>query len=404
MISVFIYRDTEDFGHWRWKAGPQNRIMLSEEEPTYPQSSGQGAGPSDKKHTCHVRSEPTPAMVLPPDADEDVKAFIGSIIPDSYDKASRSLAMRKFIGVVREKIGLCPEVSGLRDEPLAVFIHFGGEGYGNYNIRLHEAWEGLQDDSVKQRFLCFAITRGGTNGNIINEAWLRHEDGTIVLDLPDSLEQVKAVLSKGCKEVWNIPLPQPFSSVEAVPMAPPTAKEGKASQRDEAHIVSKTSTPTHSNDESDGSNDGDAKEAGNCIKIHVDTRLACALKWMIAVGMFSGFVLAWVKCFLVHSVVATLGFGGLGLLFLVIAVGLLLKTHEEADLASVQEAMLALKAHADKLEAQVKETEAEKFATENEAKADKVALKNAFLVSPKAARVLVAGIAGPKAPPAQTKP
>lgn len=396
MISVFVFRDTTDFRDWHWKAGPDGEDSLRKKANCL----------IPKRLKCHVRSFPSPAMVLPPE-DGSVSAFTACIKKDSATAGERATAMKEFIVALREKIELCQDVSRLKDDPLCVFIHFGGEGYGNYNIRLHEAWEGLQDDNVKQRFLCFAITRGGTNGNIINEDWLRRESGAIVLDLPDSQEQVKAVLLKGCKEVWNIPLPQPFSSGEAVPKAPPTGKESKTSERDEAHeahIVSKTSTPASYNEESDGSNDGDAKEAGNCKKICVNTRLTCALKWMIAVGMFSGFVLAWVKCFLVHSVVAALGFGGLGLVFLVVSVGLLLKTHEEADLASVQEAMLALKAHADKLEAQVKETEAEKFATENEAKADKAALKNAFLVSPKAARVLVAGIAGPKAPPAQTKP
>lgn len=69
----------------------------------------------------------------------------------------------------------------------------------------------------------------------------------------------------------------------------------------------------------------------------------------------------------------------------------------EATDEEVAEAVAALKARAEELEANAKEAEAEKFAAENAGKADAEALKNAYRMSPEAAQALVAGISAPKA-------
>ena len=76
------------------------------------------------------------------------------------------------------------------------------------------------------------------------------------------------------------------------------------------------------------------------------------------------------------------------------ALGLAAEATDEEVLAAAK----ALKARCDKLEAQAKDAEAEQFAAENAAKADREALKNAYLASPEAARALVAGIAAPAKP------
>lgn len=321
MISVFVYKDTNDFETWQWNAGPNKQNSLGS-KPDY----------VDDKLICNVRSEPTPAMVLPPE-DDDVEVFTECITKDSSKNDTRTSAMKKFIDAIRQKIGRCAEVSKFKDVPLCVFIHFGGEDYRKYNQRLCAAWGGL-DDKNKQTFLCFAITRHGTSGGIINQEWIDTDADKQVLKLPDNNEQLLAVLTAGCKsKEWGIPLPPLFmENVHNTPVA--EVNEQPKQQNGMSVNYTSSSSPSSEDNNNCNKDKGSKKERQSGREIQLDAKSALALRWMVFVELLLGFCLSWIKCFFVKSPVSEFGFAVLGLVFLIILVGILMKSHEKEPSSS----------------------------------------------------------------------
>lgn len=389
MISVFVWSEKDDF---RWNATPS----LSQE----PNHKG--------RFNCHARGAPTPTMVLSP-RDESVSAFVSCISKSSASVGDRASVMEKFIRAMRGKIEQCDEVEMFREDPLCVFIHFGGGDHYQYNERLHDAWAALQSEEVKQKFLCFAISRHDTSDKVINKDWLS-DDG--VIELPDNDKQLMAVLEKGCKlEAWGrILVPEPFtkSSLNGQNEQPTKPKETICNIN--------SSSANGRNDDSTRSKPGEVQD--NQMKFQLNARLACVLKWIVVTEMVAGFVLSWGKSFFTHSFAVEFCFGVLGLVFFIIPVVLLWNAHEDkpqancdsnsklkkalelpedVDEAKVLKAVKELKSRMDKQQDKDKNAEAEQFAMENAIKADKTALKKAYQLSPDAAKVLVAGISDPKA-------
>lgn len=410
MISVFVCKNSDDLKGWHWKAGPQNTDTLRDEPVSY-----KNLDLSDKTLLCHARSKPTPSMVLMPVYNEnenhDVLDFIQCIKDDSANEVSWSNAMQQFIGAMREAISICPEVESLKDAPLCVFIHFGGENFDTYNDRLHKAWM-LQDDDVRQRFLCFAITRHGSSGDIINQDWCKDDE----MFLPDTNEKLMAALEMGCK-IWNIELPKPFTQTDDDSKPSSEETSGESNKQRE---TTGAGNPSSDNGKTDDSPKSMSDEDPNGqVKIRLNARSACVLKLIVAIELVAGFILSWVRIFFTHSFTVEFGFGVLGLVFLVIPVILLWNAHEddpptkpdsnnelkkalglpeEADEAKVLKTVKKLKSRVDKQQHKDSHAEVEQFANANALKSEKkTMLKMANHMSPEAAKVLVAGISAPQA-------
>ena len=380
MISVFIYKDDNDKGNWHWKDdGAERKDSLRCD----------GNVMIARRLYWYVRSKPIPSIVMPQGGVENISNFISSITNDGLEDKDYVSSMENFYSTMRGIIqNQCSEILGLnqanRDNvPLCVFIHFGGEDYPIYNLRLYEAWTRL-GDNVKDKFLCFAITMNGQADNIINETWLKKVDGRRHLFLPDNKESLREGLERGCN-VWGIQMSSLFKNdLEGVQNK--TAAEAESSQPqkenptdDRNSSVANTSNVKNAELINMESNNDQDKS----VKIRLTPKDACVLKKAIFVELLLGFFLSWINCFCAHSSVVEVFFAVVGLLFVVIQVVVLLKSSEEADDAMVKNVEKEFKKRT---------LEAERFAEENELKADKKALREAYMTSPKAAKRLVAGI------------
>lgn len=185
MISVFVHSPApNDFPNWRWQVGADMEVPAD----TLPKLLA-------NKTAVYERRSPIPSIILPNDT-RAVAAFKDSL-PNTEDVTPDHVTgMKKFISDLREIIGQCESVAVFKNDPLCVFIHFGGEALGQVAKCLGEVWKRL-DEKDKETFLCFAITRRGVG---INGAWQR-EDGTLVL--PSDEQGVLDVLEEGCKGLGN---------------------------------------------------------------------------------------------------------------------------------------------------------------------------------------------------------
>ena len=198
MISIFVYKDSDDRAHWQWNMGAEGSVPLPDE----PNGTGQ----------TYIRVSPIPSIVLPWDLPV-VDPFFKIIKRDGRGlEKDRETAMRKFIVDIRDVIANCAELSQFKDGPLCIFIHFGEGDDDTYNVRLHEAWKGLGCE--KEKFLCFAISRKGTR--CINHVWRRGD----FLVLPESFKGehgLEVVLKEGWRR-WKDgkPLPPAFENDRSV--------------------------------------------------------------------------------------------------------------------------------------------------------------------------------------------
>ena len=312
MISVFVSTRTDDF-KWRNNPGPD----LNDE----PMS-------TIGVFQCHLRLIPStsPLMVLPC----HVSTFhdFMTCIKDGDSKSNQDYAdaMNTFICNFLKEIKNS-ELSSFQNEPLCVFIHFGDGEPPTYNQRLHNAWVNLAPDS-KNRFLCFAITKNGKSGDILKNAGLKTDDGDIYL--PDNNEELKRLLIEGWK-AWrddNSPLPGLFANLKDVSSIPESGKMPQPHQANppESHHSSSA------NDKNGGlKNVNSITPQDNNERILLTTLEAFILKVMIALELLLGFVFLEIKCIFAKSSIIAIIFGGLGLVYLIISVVILLKSHVRVD-------------------------------------------------------------------------
>ncbi len=311
MISVFVHSaDPGDIQNWRWKVNSDDESDFGSEPKKYLLN-------SDPKFIAYVRKSPIPSIVLSPD-DVDVSPFIDSITCGNEDFESRVSKMHAFNLALRRKIEICDELAQFKDAPICVFIHFGDNSYKQANERLGLAWKAL-DNRAKQNFLCMAISRNGTS---INQSWLlaRKNVGGNILLLPSSLQEVLDVLEEGCKG-WCVEVPESFKTAK---LATSTFGTNRSSVGNVVHLVESTTGNTIS------SADTATQSASNGSKFAtLPLRIKHVLELIVLLELVCGFVLAWMKSFQGRSFATELGFGVLGLVFVVIQFGILFSFHEE---------------------------------------------------------------------------
>ena len=316
MISVFVYKDSDDLAHWQWKAGAEYRNTLEDEPMPY--------GGDQVKGVAHVRVSPIPSIVLPWD-NSVVDPFFKIIKQDGDGlDVSRVTAMKKFIVGIRDVLANCAELSKFKDDPLCIFIHFGGGDDDAYNVRLHEAWKGLGCE--KEKFLCFAISRKGTR--CINHVW---REGDFLV-LPESFkgeQGLEAVLKEGWR-MWEDgnPLPPEFEkdgSVEAISSANGGSLADTPRETLKASGSACGQNCKGNNELNDGKNaSGDGKGVRKSF-------FGCVLKWIVALELLCWSALSLWKCFNARSLKTELVFGVMGLVLLIIPVGVILAMHEDAE-------------------------------------------------------------------------
>jgi hypothetical protein len=319
MISVFIHSsDPDDLKNWRWAGAPPGQYLTDEHAGTY--SDGK------KQRFVFVRDSPSPSFIFPPD-DVDVSTFIQAVVSQKETPESCAAGLKKFNSALRNKIaelsrnsianlppGLNPAVT-----PVCAFIHFGGNSYASINERLEKAWKVFGED-IPAGFLCFAITRGQPCE--IYKDWQKNGN---ILELPCDDAGLSKVL-KNCCAAWHITYPQAFETSESTQSL---ATNGKN--------TSSTEDRGHPSPGEDGSRHSSPGEEGGCKKKAPPrwaSWFANLLKGIVALEMVGGFICAWVKCFRNQSLASDLGFGVLGLVFLVVPVGVLMALHDEAADAS----------------------------------------------------------------------
>lgn len=297
MISVFI-SSTEDLKHWRWPDGSRVSLDLV-------------------KHYA-VRKGTMSAIVMSFDYDI-VRPFCNLIINgDSTDEAIHTETV-SFIAGLRERIKELCNIDPV--EPLAVFIHFPGEYYDVANERLKTAWEALEE-SEKERFCCFAITRSGSNG--INSSWIdKTEKAEKILCIPKESKAVEKVIAAGF-ENWEVKncFSRELSGCPSPEDVPPAAHPSVTSGAEQRACPCDSTT-----DDSESPQD----EQVPCRKASIAYIL---LKWSTAIELFAGFILSWVKSFYAQTFISEISFAILGLVFLALAASVLLALREEPGKSS----------------------------------------------------------------------
>ena len=122
MISVFVYSsDPNDFPNWRW----QIETGINAPADTHPECLDTGT-------VVYERRSPTPSIILPYNT-RAVSLFNESLPNTEEVTADHVSGMERFISSLREIIGNCQSVAAFRNDPLCVFIHFGGDIYEDAN-------------------------------------------------------------------------------------------------------------------------------------------------------------------------------------------------------------------------------------------------------------------------------
>ena len=315
MISIFVYADSKDIQNWRWDDGDGIKKPITAKDPVQ-------YGTTETAWMGYARRFPIPSIVLRPN-DGAVVQFKKSL-PET-GKATRedhAEKMKDFSAALRTKIGGCRSVSDFRNDPLCVFIHFGGNVGKEAERSLKETWE-LLDEESKKSFLCCAISR---NGGGISRDWQRPNstEGGKILELPSTKKEVLVALRN-----WGVDKSYLFefeSRGISAPMPPPEVGEpGEKALAESKASAGKDEQATKSPNVDDNGEEGRGKV------FNWNTLFGFALQGIVAFELVGGFVLCWVKSFRVQVAWAELSFGLLGLVFLSIPVGILAALRRERN-------------------------------------------------------------------------